>query len=206
MLIAAILLLFLLSAFFSSAETVLFSLTGAQRARIRERSRSADRRIARCLSDKAVLFSTILVGNTFVNFALSTLGYYVFARWIPGCGWVAIPVMTALLLVFGEITPKRLALKYTEEIAPLVAQLIWFWRAVLSPFNAVLRLTSRAMISLPIAACTGILNWCGGIVSASALHIWSPRARALSRWTIVANASTVSPFRRMSIFTMSDTW
>ena len=140
----AVLLLFFLSAFFSSAETVLFSLTGAQRARIREKSRSADQRIARCLSDKAVLFSTILVGNTFVNFALSTLGYYIFARWIPGFGWLAIPVMTLLLLVFGEITPKRLALRYTEEIAPFVAQLIWFWRAVLSPFNAVLRFTSRA--------------------------------------------------------------
>jgi CBS domain containing-hemolysin-like protein len=141
---ASILVLFLLSAFFSSAETVLFSLTGAQRSRIRDRSASADHMIARCLSDKAVLFSTILVGNTFVNFALSTLGYYLFAGWIPGGGWLAIPVMTILLLVFGEITPKRLALKYTEEIAPFVARLIWFWRAVLSPFNVILRLTSRA--------------------------------------------------------------
>ena len=144
MTVAAIVALFLLSAFFSSAETVLFSLTGAQRARIRERSASADQRIARCLSDKAVLFSTILVGNTFVNFALSTIGYYLFADLVPGGGWLAVPVMTVLLMVFGEITPKRLALKYTEEIAPLVARLIWFWRAVLTPFNAVLRLTSRA--------------------------------------------------------------
>ena len=69
----AILPLILLSAFFSSAETVLFSLTGAQRARIRARSAKSDRLISRCLSDKAILFSTILVGNTFVNFALATL-------------------------------------------------------------------------------------------------------------------------------------
>ena len=144
MTVIALAVLFILSAFFSSAETVLFSLTGAQRARIREKNVAADQRIARCLSDKAVLFSTILVGNTFVNFAISTLAYYLFARWLPGFGWVAIPVVTALLLVFGEITPKRLALKYTEEIAPHVARLIWFWRAVLTPFNAVLRLTSRA--------------------------------------------------------------
>ena len=60
--------LFVLSAFFSGSETVLFSLTGSQRARIRERSPKADARISRCLSDKAVLFSTLLVGNTFVNF------------------------------------------------------------------------------------------------------------------------------------------
>ncbi len=61
MTLAAIIVLFLLSAFFSSAETVLLSLTGAQRARIRERDMNADRRIQRCLSDKAVLFSTLLV-------------------------------------------------------------------------------------------------------------------------------------------------
>jgi CBS domain containing-hemolysin-like protein len=52
--------------------------------------------------------------------------------------------MTVLLLVFGEITPKRLALKYTEEIAPAFVRLLWFWRAILSPFNIVLRFTSRA--------------------------------------------------------------
>ncbi|MBQ4471253.1 MAG: HlyC/CorC family transporter [Kiritimatiellae bacterium] len=144
MTIIAIILLFMLSAFFSSAETVLLSLTGAQRARIRARSIEADKRIARCLSDKAVLFSTLLVGNTFVNFAISTLGYYIFADCIDGGGWIAIPVMTVLLLVFGEITPKRFALKYTEEIAPSFARLLWFWRAILTPINFVLRLTSRA--------------------------------------------------------------
>ena len=144
MTIIAIILLFMLSAFFSSAETVLLSLTGAQRTRIRARSIEADKRIARCLSDKAVLFSTLLVGNTFVNFAISTLGYYIFADCIDGGGWIAIPVMTVLLLVFGEITPKRFALKYTEEIAPSFARLLWFWRAILTPINFVLRLTSRA--------------------------------------------------------------
>ena len=144
MLIVLILALIVLSAFFSSAETVLFSLTGAQRARIRARSAAADRRIGRCLSDKAILFSTILVGNTFVNFALATIGYRLFVRWVPSGGWLAVPVMTLVLLVFGEITPKRLALRYAEALAPRMARLLHFWRAVLTPFNAVLRFTSRA--------------------------------------------------------------
>lgn len=136
--------LFALSAFFSSAETVLFSLTGAQRARIKDRSGESDALIARCLADKAVLFSTLLVGNTFVNFAISTLGYYLISSWLPSGGWIAIPVMTLMLLLFGEITPKRLALKYTEEIAPLYARVLLFWRAIFTPFNTVLRFTSRA--------------------------------------------------------------
>lgn len=136
--------LLFLSAFFSSAETVLFSLTGSQRARIRARDAKADERIGRCLADQAVLFSTLLVGNTFVNFAVATIGYRLFASIAPGCGWLAVPVMTVVLLVFGEIAPKRMGLKYTEEIAPFYARLLWFWRAILLPFNAVLRFSSRA--------------------------------------------------------------
>ena len=137
--------LFVLSAFFSGSETVLFSLTGSQRARIRERNPKADARISRCLSDKAVLFSTLLVGNTFVNFIISTVGYCLFDNLgFDGSGLLALPVMTLLLLLFGEITPKRLALRYAEEIAPFCARLLWFWRTILSPFNFVLRFTSRA--------------------------------------------------------------
>ena len=134
-----------LSAFFSSSETVLFSLTGSQRARIRERSAKADARIGRCLSDKSVLFSTLLVGNTFVNFIISTVGYCLFDNLgFDGSGLLALPVMTVLLLIFGEITPKRLALRYAERIAPACARLIWFWRTILTPFNFVLRSSSRA--------------------------------------------------------------
>lgn len=134
----------LLSAFFSSAETVLFSLTGAQRARIRARNPRADRKIGRCLSDQAVLFSTLLVGNTFVNFAVATIGYRLLSRWFPSGGWLAVPIMTVCLLVFGEITPKRLALRFAESLAPSYAHILLFWRVILSPFNTVLRWSSRA--------------------------------------------------------------
>ncbi len=136
--------LFLLSAFFSGAETVLFSLNGAQRERIRAKSAADDQRIARCLSDKSVLFSTLLVGNTLVNFAISTIGFYAFRRYDPDLSWLAVPVMTVLLLVFGEITPKRFALRYAEHLAPPCVRLLWFWRSVLKPFNSVLSLTSHA--------------------------------------------------------------
>ncbi len=142
--LAVLTVLILLSAFFSSAETVLLSLTGAQRARIRARNPAAERMIGRCLSDQAVLFSTLLVGNTFVNFAVATLGYRFFARAFPAGGLIALPVMTLVLLVLGEITPKRLALRFTEQMAPAYAYMLTFWRAVLSPFSAVLRFSSRA--------------------------------------------------------------
>ena len=141
---AAVLALILLSAFFSSAETVFFSLTGAQRMSIRKRSPRSDAMISRCLDDKAILFSTLLVGNTFVNFAIASIGYRIFLRWVPSLSWLSVPAVTLLLLVFGEIAPKRAALRMAEQLAPAYARVLLFWRILLTPFNVVLRLSSKA--------------------------------------------------------------
>ena len=142
--IALLALLFALSAFFSGSETILFSLTPSQRCRIRERDPEADARIGRCLEDSALLLSTILVGNTFVNFAVATVGFRMLSALWPGVGgFVAVPAMTALLLVLGEITPKQVALRRTESLAPACARMLLWWKAALAPFNAVLRSVSR---------------------------------------------------------------
>ena len=134
-----------LSAFFSGSETMLFSLTGTQRARIRAKSAKADQRIGRCVNDSARLLSTILVGNTFVNFAVAVTGYSLFREiWPAAGGWASVPAMTALLLLFGEITPKRLALRHAEALAPACARMLLLWRAALAPFNAAFRFSTRA--------------------------------------------------------------
>lgn len=143
--IAILIFLFLLSSFFSGSETILFSLTPAQRARIRKNNAKADERIAACVDDSAMLLSTLLVGNTLVNFAIATLGYNLFDKAFPTWGGLAaVPSMTVFLLVFGEITPKRLALKYAEQLAPTCARLLLFWRTVLTPFNVAFQFSSRA--------------------------------------------------------------
>ena len=139
------LVLFALSAFFSGSETILFSITPAQRQRIRERDAAADTRIGRCLSDSARLLSTLLVGNTLVNFAIAALGYRLFVRMMPGVGGLlAVPVMTVALLLFCEITPKQIALRRVESLAPVCARLLLFWGKVFAPFNAVLHVVSNA--------------------------------------------------------------
>ena len=142
---ALLVALFALSAFFSGSETILFTLTNVQRARIKAKNPRADARIGRCVADSATLLSTLLVGNTFVNFAIATISYHLFTRFAPAWGgFAAVPVTTVLLLLFGEITPKRLALRYAEALAPYCAGPLLFWRAVLTPFNAVFALASRA--------------------------------------------------------------
>lgn len=135
--------LFLFSAFFSGSETVLFSLTPTQRSRIASRNPAAEKRISKCLADKAVLFSTLLVGNTFVNFSISAIGYMFLREVLPDCGWLSVPIFTVLLLLFGEIMPKRIALRYAENIAPICAILLLAMRSILAPFNAFFKLTSK---------------------------------------------------------------
>ena len=136
--------LFALSFFFSGSETILFSLTPQQRRRIEERDAAAGALVAECLADSALLLSTLLVGNTLVNFAIATIGYGLFAAWIPVGGLFAVPVMTIGLLVFGEITPKQIALRKAEELAPACARLLLFWKRILAPFNILLKSASRA--------------------------------------------------------------
>ena len=142
--VAALAVLIALSFFFSGSETIVFSLTPLQRQRIRERDPRADRRIGECLQDSAMLLSTLLVGNTLVNFAIASIGYALFSSRLAGGGFIAVPAMTVALLVFGEITPKQIALRYTEELAPACARLLLFWRKVLAPCNFLLKQSSRA--------------------------------------------------------------
>ena len=136
--------LFALSAFFSGSETILFSVTPAQRRRIRDRDPAADERIGRCLSDSARLLSTLIIGNTFVNFAIASLGYTMFYKAMPSCGgFIAVPAMTVLLLVLGEITPKQIALRRVETLAPTCARLILFWGTALASLNFMLGFATR---------------------------------------------------------------
>ena len=137
--------LFALSAFFSCSETVLFSLTSAQRLRLRQRSARAEEQVAKCLDDTSLLLSTILVGNVLVNFAAATVGYRLFVAHFSSTGaWLAVPSMTAALLLFGEITPKQIALRFTEELAAPCARGILCFRALLLPLSSALRYASAA--------------------------------------------------------------
>ena len=87
-----------------------------------------------------MILSTLLVGNTLVNFAIATLGYLAMAQLLPVyyAKAIAIPLLTFMLLLFGEVTPKRLALQYAETLAPICSRLLLFWMWLLKPFNLLL--------------------------------------------------------------------
>lgn len=141
--------LFGFSAFFSCAETALFSISASQRAHIREHHPLAYANLSRILDDPARLLSTLLVGNTLVNFAIATLGYRFFRDLFPVTGGVlAVPLITLLLILLGEILPKQLGLRYGATLAPLVVRPLLICRRVLCPFNFVFGFASRVFAPL----------------------------------------------------------
>ncbi len=122
-LIALILLLILLSAFFSSAET---ALTAASEARMRQLvKRKGNRQAARVealQTKREQLISTILIGNNAVNIMASALATSA-AIALTGDSGVAIAtlVMTIIIVLFAEVLPKSYALNHADKLSLRIA-------------------------------------------------------------------------------------
>lgn len=130
------LLLVSLSAFFSATETAFSSLN---RTRLKSMAERGDDHAAvtLALSERYdELLSTILVGNNIVNIGLASLGTVFFVRLLgPGGAGVSTAVITVVVLIFGEVTPKSLAKECPERFAMAVTPVIRGLIAVLKPVN-----------------------------------------------------------------------
>ena len=147
--ILALFVLFLFSAFFSASETVLFSLTPLQVRRLKDRRLAVGARIASWLEEPSRVLSTILAGNTLVNFAIAGVGYLLLERTVPK--WadvVSVPLFTLLLLIFGEIVPKQFALRHAESLAPWCARALNVFLFALTPFSRLMVAGSRVFQNL----------------------------------------------------------
>ena len=137
LLIAGVLVvLVLLSAYFSSTETAFSSLN---RMRLKSMANAGNKRaeLAGRLADNYdELLSTILIGNNIVNICAASLATVLFTR-LMGEGGVSVStaVMTILVLIFGEITPKGLAKEFPEKVAMAVAPSISMVCKLLTPLN-----------------------------------------------------------------------
>lgn len=129
-----IVLMILLSAFFSSAET---AMTTVNRIRIQALIEQGDKRaiiLDKVISNSSKMLSTILIGNNIVNISASslmtTLTIQVLGNVYVGA---ATGVLTLIILLFGEITPKTLASLHAEKIALSYAKIIYFLTVILTP-------------------------------------------------------------------------
>ncbi len=150
MLITAILVLILLglfveSALFSGAETALFSLNPILIHRIAQRNPRAAREIEALLSRPTRPLSTLLIGNTLVNIAAADIGFVLANRLAPGHGAaISIPVMTFLIIIFGELVPKRLAIRHAESLSIRLLPFIRIHMVLTTPFRWLLDRVTRS--------------------------------------------------------------
>jgi len=115
--------LLVLSAFFSGTETALFSLSKLQLRRLRQEHPVQGQIISELLDQPHRLLSTILLGNTIVNVAAAILGYAMLRSLGPRhAEALAVPVMTTVILLCGEITPKTLVIRSAEFFAVHLAR------------------------------------------------------------------------------------
>lgn len=125
-----LLILLVLSAAFSGTETAFFSLGPVDLARLEQQGGRAGKRVARMLHHAYDLLSALLIGNLLVNTAASVVATSLCLKWFGTRGVaVAVPAVTLLLLLFGEITPKMLALRFRSRMVVLVQPFlqIWLW-------------------------------------------------------------------------------
>ena len=125
------------SAFFSASETAFSSLN---QIRLKSRADDGDRTAARVLAmaekyDK--LLSTILVGNNIVNIAAASIGTIIFTQMLGAerGATVSTIVLTIVVLIFGEVTPKSLAKEMPETIATAVAPALSLLMVVFTPLT-----------------------------------------------------------------------
>jgi len=147
--ISVLIFLFILSAFFSGSETSLFSLSRARIRRLHDHSGPGGKLAARLLQTPGKLLITILVGNMLVNIAVSSMLATSFTHWLGAKGApAAILASTFLLLIFGEVTPKTLAMVRPEEFSRIISYPIAIFMFILTPFRNVLRIIANFILLL----------------------------------------------------------
>lgn len=145
----AIIILLCLSAFFSSSET---ALTTVNQIRMRTLADNGDKRAARVLhvtGNPGKMLSAILIGNNIVNLSASSistsLAIHLFGN--TGAG-IATGILTFLILIFGEVTPKTMATIKADSMSLTVAAPIGFLMKILTPVIFIINKLSLGLMFL----------------------------------------------------------
>ena len=144
-----LILLLLMSAFFSSTET---ALTTVNKIRVRTLAENGDKQaeyVLKIIEDPSKMLSAILIGNNVVNLYASSLATVLATHiWGNKIVGIATGILTLLILIFGEITPKTVATIQAERIAFRFAKIIYYIMTVLTPVIFVVNQLSFLVLKL----------------------------------------------------------
>ena len=140
--IIVLLVLIILSAFFSSAETALTTVNKIRIHSLAEEGNKAAARVDKILEKRSKMLSAILIGNNIVNITASSIATVIAIKISKLAGLslseslavgIATAVLTIVILIFGEIVPKNWAMNYAEKIAFAYSGLIFALIVILTP-------------------------------------------------------------------------
>ncbi len=147
--IIALIVLLILSAFFSSAETAFVSVNLIRMRSLAEDGNKRAKKVLKIASDSPKMLSAILIGNNLVNISASSLATTIaLALWGKASVSIATGILTFLVLIFGEISPKTIATTYADKIAPAYCGIVWALMTVLTPFIFIINKISKGLLFL----------------------------------------------------------
>jgi Mg2+/Co2+ transporter CorB len=137
------------AAFFAGAET---ALTAASRARMHALEMAGDDRaklVTRLIGMRGRLISAMLLGGQFVTIGSSAIATSVLLQVLGERGvWAATVIMTAVIVVFGEVMPKTIAIAYPDRVSLTIAPLVLFFVRIFGPIVAAVEALVRGVLRL----------------------------------------------------------
>ena len=145
----SLIILLILSAFFSSAETSLTTVNKIRMRSMAEDGAKAALTVMKVIDDPSKMLSAILIGNNIVNLSASSIATTLtISIWGNKAIGLVTGILTLLILVFGEISPKTLATLYSEKLALAYAPVIYFLMTMLTPVIFVINHLSLGFLQL----------------------------------------------------------
>lgn len=138
-LLVLLIILVLFSAFFSMTETVFASVSEAKIKNYVEERKTGAKKALFCVEHFDRTLTTLLVGNNIVNTALSTFALTFFMGFIRtgNLELISTAIITIVLLIFGEITPKTIGKKYNDKLVLFLAPIIYVISYILLPISII---------------------------------------------------------------------
>ncbi len=145
--LVTLLILVMLSAFFSSAETAFLTVNRVKMRTLEEEGDKRAARVNKILDNYSKMISTILIGNNIVNIAASALATTLAIRIHLVVG-IATGILTIIILLFGEIIPKTWAKLYSESIALTYGGIVYPLMYILTPAIIITDFLSKIIMKL----------------------------------------------------------
>ncbi|MBE5884026.1 MAG: HlyC/CorC family transporter [Lachnospiraceae bacterium] len=142
-----LLILVILSGFFSSAETALTTVNRVRMRALEEEGNKRAAKVNKILSNYGKMLSAILIGNNIVNLTASSLATTLALRINLAVG-IATSILTVVVLLCGEIVPKTWAMLSSEKLSLMYSGMIYFLMQVLTPVIFIVDKMSGAILRL----------------------------------------------------------